>query len=258
MDGSLRLLAEAHRRGCHFACLPECFLSGYGAPDALRAGAIDSGGKAFRGWVKQTALGDMVSIVGFVERRGKHFHNSAAIVQHGKLLGIYRKSVPGSRHEKALMTYISRFPIFCAHGITFGVIICVEASMPEPCLLLASRGARVIFEPHFSFIPRELVHAHQTRVRNNHVARAVENQIWLVRSNIVADPGDAMGGEAGLGYGDSLIVDPLGVPRAEAGLFTTGWITADAPAALLREKRKPRVPRSVPAATRKLVARLYR
>src|ERR1043166_5786896 len=74
-SNALKLLAEAHRRGVDFACMPECYLTGFGTPDVLRAAAISVQGDWFRDWVKRCAFGDMVSIVGFIERRGRLFHN---------------------------------------------------------------------------------------------------------------------------------------------------------------------------------------
>ena len=257
-QAGVKLLAEAHRMNVDFACLPECYLSGYGSPDVLRKGAVSVRSGWFQKWVSRCRFGDMVSIVGFVERRGSLYHNSAAIIHRGKLLGVYRKSISGSKHEKKVMTYVSHFPVFRVRGVTIGVIICVEGSVPEPCLILAERGARIIFEPHYSFVPMALMDAQRVRVRNSRIARAVENQCWHVRANTVTEPQGKMGGEAGIGYGDSLILDHLGVPRAEAGLFTTGWITADAPKKNLMEKRPGRIAISVPRATRVQMARLYR
>jgi predicted amidohydrolase len=254
---ALRVLGEAHARGVHFACLPECFLSGYGSPDQIRAGAISVRSQWFVAWLQKTKhLGDMVSIVGFFEKRGSHIHNSAAIIHRGKVVGIYRKSMPGSAHEKKVMTCVSHFPVFKRHGVTFGVIICVEGSSPEPCMLLASKGARIIFEPHFAFPAPHLMDGQRVRIRNCRIARAVENQCWHVRANVITAPDLKIAGEAGVGYGDSLIVDPLGVVRAEAGLFKPGWIMADVQKKDLVAPRPKRV-RYVPKATRKQIVRLY-
>lgn len=255
-ETALRVLRGAHRRKIDFACLPEAFLSGYGAPDELREGAIDVRGEWFRRWVRQCDFDDMVSIVGFIETRAGGLCNSAAIIQRRKLLGIYTKSMSGSKHEKTACSFVSRFPVWRAHGISFGVIICVESSVPEPCLLLAERGARVIFEPHYSFIPADSVERHRQRVRSNHIARAVENQCWIVKANTITEPGRMMGGEEGFGYGESMIVDPLGVIRADAGVLTTGWITVDVPKRELTQKRSSRVA-ALPEGIRRQMARLY-
>jgi predicted amidohydrolase len=253
---ALKVLAEAHRKDVDFACMPECFLSGYGPPDVLRAGAVSVRSVWFRGWVRQCNFADMVSIVGFMEKRGRKLLNSAAVIQRGRLLGVYHKSVAGSPFEGKAATFLSRFPVFRAHGVTFGVIICFEGTQIEPSLLLAERGARIIFEPHYSFIPMKQVDWHRARVRNHRIARAVENGVWYVKANTVTEPGRTMGDVEGFGYGDSFILDNIGRPRAEAGIFTTGWITADVPRKELTGQREFRV-KLVPGATRRQVARLY-
>jgi predicted amidohydrolase len=255
-EAALQLLGEAQRKGVDFACLPETYLSGYGAPATLRAAAVAVRGKWFQNWVRRCTFGDMVSIVGFIENRGQHLYNSAAVIQKGKLLGLYTKSIPGSEYEREAVTFAANFPIFKAHGITFGVIICVESSVLEPSRILAEKGARIIFAPHYAFIPMAAVEAHRQRVRNNHIARAVENNCWIVKANTVTEPLRKMGEVEGFGYGDSFILDNLGVPQAEAGIFTTGWIMADAPRQTLSEKQLSRLHGLPPAVCAEMV-KLY-
>ena len=253
---ALRLLAEAHERGVDFACLPESYLSGYGKPETLKQGAVSIRDRWFRDWLRQTRFGSMVSIVGFTEKRGRRFYNSALVAQRGRLLGVYSKAFSGSEYEDAVCTFATRFPVFRAHGVTFGVIICADSGRIEPSLLLAARGARLIFSPHYNFIPMNGLNDHWLGARNNHIARAVENECWVVRSNSVTPPMHKMGDEIGFGYGDSFILDPRGVPMAEAGLFSTGWITADAPRTGLQKKQVWRVA-MIPKQIRDQIVQLY-
>jgi predicted amidohydrolase len=199
----------------------------------------------------------MASIVGLMEHRGRVLCNSATIIQRGRLLGVCRKSIPGSPQEAKVVTYLCRLPVFRAHAVTFGVIICYEASTIEPSLLLAARGARIIFEPHYSFIAMENVDWHRQRVRNHRIARAVENGVWFVKANTVTKPGRKMGKDDGFGCGHSFMLDSIGRPRAEAGIFTVGGITADVPKREVTGRRESRV-RLAPAAVRAQVTKLYR
>jgi predicted amidohydrolase len=251
------IFAEAHQKGIDFACVPECFLTG-GCLSAkeLQACAVSVTSAPFRKFVKQCAFGDMVSIVGFAERRGKHLHNSAAVIHRGRLLGIHRKSVAGGVSDKEANTFVSDFRVFRARGVTFGVIICFEGFFVEPSLLTAEKGARIIFEPHFSFIPMQGMDWQRQRVRTSRAARAVENDCWYVKSNVAIEPMRKVAGTTGLGYGDSFILDNIGRPRAEAGLFTVGWFYADAPKKDLTSSRESRV-KLAPPATRKQIVRLY-
>jgi predicted amidohydrolase len=254
---ALDALSDAARRGVDFACLHESFLSGYGEPEVLRAGAVTRTDARFRAFVRAHDFGDRVSIVGMTLREGRKHFNAAAVLHRRRLLGIYRKSMPGSAYEGEMCTYTADYRVWKARGVSFGVIICVESAVPEPCLLLAEGGARVIFEPHYSFIPAPSVDAHRVRVRSNQIARAVENGIWLVQACSVTPQDRLINGEQGLGYGNSCIVDRVGRVRADAGLFGTTWITADAPRADLFGQREARLPH-LPPAVRTQMARLYR
>lgn len=254
---ALQILADAHRRAADFACMPESYLSGYGPPEVLKAAAVSVRDAWFRHWLKQCSFGHMVSIVGFTEKRGRRFFNSAAVIQGRRLLGVYSKAFSGSEYEAATFTFDRRFPVFKAHGVPFGVIICADSTPLEPSLLLAERGARLIFSPHYNYIPMAGLDDHRQRVRNNHVARAVENDCWVVRANSVTPPLRKMGKYEGFGYGDSFILDNRGAPRAEAGLFTSGWIFADAPRKALIGKRASRIAK-LPPEIRRQVAKLYK
>ena len=252
------VLAAAHRQGVDFACVPECFLTGGClTTDELRAGAVPATSRRFRDFVRSCAFGDMVSIVGFTERRETKLHNTAAIVHRGKLIGLHRKSVPGGLYDKEANTFVSDFHAFRARGVTFGVIICFEGFFVEPALLVAEQGARIIFEPHYSFIPMQGMDWQRQRVRTSRAARAVENDCWYVKSNVSIEPMRKIAGAEGFGYGDSFILDNIGRPIAEAGLFKIGWITADVPKKELTCERESRVGLA-PLETCRQMVRLYR
>ena len=36
-------------------------------------------------------VGDIIAVVGFVDRKGEHIYNAAAVIYNGKIRGIYRK-----------------------------------------------------------------------------------------------------------------------------------------------------------------------
>lgn len=250
-------LSEAHRLGVDFACMPECFLTGGClSVDELREAAVSVKDAVFRDFVRRCTFDDMASIVGFTERNGAKLHNSAAVIHRGRLVGVHRKSVAGGASDKEANTLVSDFRPFRLRGVTFGVLICFEGFFIEPSLLLAEQGARIIFEPHYSFIGKEHMDWQRQRVRTSRAARAVENDCWYVKSNVIVEPMRKIAGAEGFGYGDSFILDNIGRPIAEAGLFTTRWITADVPRKELTGKRESRVGLA-PKATRKQIVKLY-
>jgi len=255
-ETALKALAEAAEMEVDFACLPESFLSGYDKPEVMKSASVSVRSDWFRKWLKRCTFGGMVSIVGFTEKSGSSYHNSAAVVQRGKLLGVYRKAFSGSGYEAQAFTFGRKFPVFCAHGVTFGVVICADGGKVEPSRILAEKGARIIFAPHYNYISMEGTDNHYRRVRSDHTARARENECWFVRANSVTAPLKKMGDYEGFGYGDSYILGPDGVPIVEAGLFTTGWITADVPRKELTKKVVSKV-KLLPKEIRRQMGRLY-
>lgn len=107
------------------------------------------------------------------------------------------------------------FPVFERAEVKYGIIICADSSNVEPARIEAMRGAQVIFSPHFNRISYPEVDHHFRRVRSHHVARAVENRCWVVRSNVIW-PADGKK----LGLGDSFILNELGELVSQAGVLT--------------------------------------
>lgn len=101
--------------------------------------------------------------------------------------------------------------MFERNGVKFGVVICSDGGYIEPCRILALKGARIIFSPHYNYISKEYLLTHFQEVRADHAARAVENRVYFLRGNNVSkgqDPGIQR--YEGVGYGDSYIMDPYG------------------------------------------------
>jgi predicted amidohydrolase len=210
----LELAAEAR---VEIVSFPESFLTGYFArrEDAWKHSfSLDS--PAMREVLQRTARFDILFMVGFNERRGEKLFNTVAVIDRGKLVGKYSKAFPCV----AYFTPGRDFPVFEKRGLLFGVVICADGGYIEPARILALKGARVIFAPHFNFVANALDH-YQT-VRSDHVARAVENGVYFVRGNNCTRgrklPGWALPSD-GAGYGDSYILNPNGQVVAGAGLW---------------------------------------
>ncbi|NUQ62693.1 MAG: carbon-nitrogen hydrolase family protein [Pirellulales bacterium] len=207
----LRLAVEARVQILSF---PESFLTGYFRlrEDAWQHSfAVDS--PEIEKVLEKTRQFDILFMVGFNERRGDKLFNTVAVIDRGKILGTYSKAMPGG-----YFTPGREFPVFEKHGLVFGVIICADGGYIEPARILALKGARVIFAPHFNFVSDPLEH-YQT-VRSDHTARAVENGVYFVRgNNCVAERNLPGLGEDGHGYGESSVVNPNGQIVACAGLY---------------------------------------
>ena len=221
-----RAIDEAGKRDADFLCLPEAFLSGYGSREIVERGALSLDDRRLAELAAAAAARDLVLLVGLSERLGNgDLGNTVAIYAQGARLGIYRKTMlTGSDAREMRYCRDYDLPVFQARGITFGCIICHDSSFVEPSAVLAYKGAQVIFSPHYNAIPAESMDEHRIRVRNNHVGLAALLGLYVVRANVV---GQNAVREGTLGYGDSAIFDPNGVPIAEAGLFRERLIVAD-------------------------------
>jgi predicted amidohydrolase len=194
---------------------PESFLTGYFPTEADARGnsfAIDS--PEMRRVLEQTGRFPSLFMVGFNELRDGRLRNTVAVIDRGKLLGRYSKAMP-------IYGYFEpgrEFPVFEKKGLKFGVVICADGGYIEPTRILALKGAQLIFAPHFNFVSGPV--RHYQMVRNDHIARAVENGVYFLRANNVV-PGRQLEGSPhdGYGYGDSYLLNPNGEVVAAAGLY---------------------------------------
>jgi predicted amidohydrolase len=220
----LRGLEWAVARGVEIASFPECGLTGYfDREEPSRRHALRADGPEIRSFLEQTGYFRATVIAGFNERRGDDLYNTALVAERGKLLGTYSKAF-------AYMPFHKRgreFPIFEHGGLTFGIVICADGGYVEPARILALKGARVIFSPHYNYIRECDLINHFQKVRSDHVARAVENSVWFLRGNNVVRGRDENFSTDGVGYGDSYLIDPFGEMVVRSRRHVEDFIEAD-------------------------------
>lgn len=231
-------LAEADRRGAAILGMPETFLDGYFPVEAdARAAAVDLDGPEFAALLERFAPFRATLLLGLNERRGDALYNTVAVIERGRLVGRYAKNY-------LVYRYFERgheFPVFQRDGVVYGVLICADTSYTEPARILAMKGARVLFTPHFNYIGYEQVDEHTRRVRAHHRAIAIDNDVVVARANVVVpeSQGAAIFGHAGVGVGDSFVLDRTGRPLAEAGLHRADLLVVALDAEALRRPRDP-------------------
>lgn len=210
----LDLAAEA---GLDIVSFPESFLQGYfRTEEEARANGCTIAAPEIEKLLDQTRGYNSLFMVGFNELRGDDLYNTVLVIDQGKLLGSYSKACPCL----AYFTPGREFPVFEKNGLTFGVVICADGGYIEPTRIVTLKGARVVFAPHFNRIYDPI--AHYQMVRNDHVARAVENGVYFLRANNVIDPPACTDDETTTthGYGDSYLLSPEGEIVAAAGLYS--------------------------------------
>ena len=217
-------LERADKERVEVVCFPECFLTGY--PDkeeVVRKSAFAVDGPQMMTLLDKTGKFEATYIVGFNELRGKDLYNTAVVVQKGHILGTYSKcSAYMPFHKQG-----REFPVFERGGVKFGVVICSDGGYIEPTRILALKGARILFAPHFNYIGAKGLIGHFQHVRADHTARAVENDVWFVRGNNVVLGKESGLSYEGVGYGDSYIMDPLGEMLVRSRRMREDFIFAD-------------------------------
>jgi len=229
-------LEQAERERIEIVCFPECFLTGYPDTEELaRKHAFSADSPQVLKVLDLTNRFDATFIVGFNELRGKDLYNTALVAQKGHALGTYSKCFAYQPFHKQGRD----FPVFERSGVKFGVVICADGGYVEPSRILALKGARIIFSPHFNYIGKQGLIQHFQHVRADHLARAVENGVYFVRgNNVVFGKDPAITRFDGVGYGDSYIVDPFGEIVVRSRRHKEDFIFADIDPAVTDKDRR--------------------
>lgn len=221
-----RGLKWADENRVEIACFPECFLTGYPDTEPLaRATAFARDSESVMRLLDLSSKFNATAIVGFNETRGADLYNTAAVVHAGHLLGTYSKCTAYMAFHKQGRT----FPVFERSGVKFGVVICSDGGFIEPTRILATKGAKIVFAPHFNYINAKGLIGHFQHVRADHIARAVENNVHFVRANnvVLGAKEPAITRNEGVGYGDSYIVDNQGEILARSRRNEEDFVMAD-------------------------------
>ncbi|WP_020471996.1 carbon-nitrogen hydrolase family protein [Zavarzinella formosa] len=235
-DGNLAKVVESLKRAdrdrVEVVSFPECYLTGYtDSAEKARQGAFSLDSPQMMKVLEKTMQAEATFIVGFNESRGKDLYNTSAIIHKGHVLGTYSKcSAYMPFHKQG-----REFPVFERAGVKFGVIICSDGGYIEPARLLAIKGAKIIFAPHYNAIGATGLINHFMNVRNDHTARAVENRVFFVRGNNVAPGIDPSFARESVAYGDSYILDPNGEMVVRTRRHQEDFIFADIDPAMAQD-----------------------
>jgi predicted amidohydrolase len=194
-------------------CLPECFLTGYfRTRDRAAENSIALESMLFESILADLRAFESTLILGLIERTASGLFNSAAVVERGQLLGVYRK-----RHlVESVFEHGYEIPVFERQGVKFGVNICYDANFPDGARALAEHGARVIFYPLNNSLPLTTGRRWRHRHIQNLINRARECSVWVVSADVTERT------PSRIGYGCTAIVDPSGsivrrCPELEVG-----------------------------------------
>jgi predicted amidohydrolase len=200
---------EAAADGADLVVLPEMWPVGYFAFDAYDAAAEPVPGPTTD---RLAAIADELSIHlhggSLVERAGDDLYNTSVLFgPDGDLLATYRK-IHLFGYDSEESARLEPGAEICAVDTdlgTLGLTTCYDLRFPSLYRSLVDAGVEVLLVT--SAWPRERIDHWHLFART----RAVENQSILVAANLT---GSIRGVELG---GESVVVDPWGVERANAG-----------------------------------------
>lgn len=213
----LKYVKKAEKKKVDIISFPELTITGYPPEDLLlKKKFIERNIEALNNLKKN--IGDIIVVVGFVDRKNGKIFNSAAVIYNRKIYGIvHKKLLPnyGVFDEKRYFSPGKEILNFSSDAINFGVNICEDIwHRRGPLKYQAKNGAKLIININGSPYlfkkrkEREKIGKFQCR----------ENKITLVYTNLV-------GGQDELVFdGQSFVMDERGEiislsPAFRAGLF---------------------------------------
>ena len=187
--------------------LPETWNTGF-FPENVRELADRDGAQtkeAIGALAKEFAVNIVAGSVANV-RDGKLYNTAFVFDREGKCVAEYDKThLFSPMGEDAVFAPGDRLCRFALDGVRCGIIICYDLRFPELTRSLAVQGLDVLF------VVSQWPDVRISHLQSLAVARAIENQIFLVCCNSCGKAGDAQYG------GSSAMIDPWGRTIAQAG-----------------------------------------
>ncbi|MCK2217382.1 carbon-nitrogen hydrolase family protein [Actinomadura sp. ATCC 31491] len=204
--------ALSRAEGADLAIFPEATLTRYGRRVTSLAEPLD--GPFVSGLADAAREHGLAVIAGVFEPGGDRVHNTAvALDAQGSLRAAYRKihlfDSFGAKESDLVAPGAEPVVVELA-GLRVGLVTCYDVRFPELARALVDRGAE-LFAVIAAWGSGPLKEDHWvTLVR----ARALENTMWTAAVGQAPNPGES---SDGYGVGRSMLVDPLGVVRADLG-----------------------------------------
>ncbi len=204
--------ALSRAEGADLAIFPEATLTRYGRRVTGLAEPLD--GPFVSGLAEAAREHGLAVIAGTFEPGDGRVRNTAvALDAQGELRSAYRKihlfDSFGAK-ESDLVEPGAEPAVVELAGLRIGLITCYDVRFPELARALVDRGAE-LFAVIAAWGSGPLKEDHWTTLVR---ARALENTMWTAAVGQAPNPGES---SDGYGVGRSMLVDPLGVVRADLG-----------------------------------------
>ncbi len=219
---ALEMIGLAAEKGARAIGLPELCISPWFPRREDRDAfsfARELGGEEIGSFVKASLKHQTVLVVPFFERDGERYFNSAAVIDCGKVAGVYRKlhvpDLPLYKERFYFSPGDTNFPVFETSVGRIGVQICWDNLFPEGTRILALKRADIVFAPTAASLNTHVLWERAV------TANAFANNLFVFRVN-------RAGTEDGLSfYGRSFCADPWGEMVSELAGSKDAIVLAD-------------------------------
>ena len=205
---AVQMVEKAMEEAPDVLVLPETWNTGFFPKENLQA-LCDRDGERVKAVFGTLAKAYHVNIVaGSVSnvRGGKVYNTAMVFDRQGNCVASYDKThlftPAGEEDYYTPGDHLCRFQL---DGVSCGIVICYDVRFPELVRSLTVQGLDMLF------VVSQWPEARIPHLQTLTAARAIENQVFLVCCNACGMAGDTRFG------GNSLILDPLGNPIAQAG-----------------------------------------
>jgi omega-amidase len=186
---------------------PEMWNTGYALEQIQQLADVD--GERTKLFISQFCQKHQVNIIAgsIAEKKGDDVYNTVYMFnRQGEVTAHYSKiHLFRLMEEEKHLTSGDQIGKIEIEGIPAGVMICYDIRFPELARNLALDGAKILF------VPAEWPHPRLHHWRTLLMARAIENQMFVVSCNRVGRSGTADF------FGHSMIIDPWGEVISEGG-----------------------------------------
>jgi omega-amidase len=205
-EKAIEWIERAASRGTDLIVLPEMWNTAYSLQNIREI--ADRDGKMTRERIGSLAKKHGVNILaGSVAdlRDGEVYNTTYIFDRTGAVAGQYSKiHLFRLMDEEKFLQAGEQVGRFTLDGVEIGSMICYDLRFPELTRTLSLSGAQVVF------VPAEWPHPRLNHWRHLQIARAIENQMFVISCNRVGKAGDTEF------FGHSMVIDPWGEILLEA------------------------------------------
>jgi len=218
LDFAMRADAE----GARLLVFPEGFLQGYLTEEmAARRVALELNSPQFLAIAARLAPVRAMIVFGLIEIEGGRLFNTAVVLQHGRLVGRYRK-----RHllaGEAIFTAGIEMPLFEIDGLRFGINICYDMNFAEAAQAIAELGGELIVGPANNMMRRASAETYKLVHNAARGERCRETGLWLISADVTGER------DGRIAWGPTAVLDPEGQVVRQLPLEAPGLLIFDLP-----------------------------